>query len=1788
MARGEPRTGSPAQPAGDAATSTSAAGGPGSKSADADRERVKAQMRRWQDRVLDINKSNPLIGLNRSRVAKLGVSEPDAKALFSTFVVGETKLRMPLVRKRPRKPQDSLPFEPGEEPDLFVEPGDIVLDANAADLMRRLRRIHDNARTTVEERGVTTLYLTFGALRWKDDLFGESVSPLWMVPCEFESKGPDAPLRLSMADEDAQVNPALEYYLRERHKIDLPELPEEVGPQSLERFSRSVLRRVQEQGWEVTDEVWLSTFSFESLVIYRDLRALVEAATAHRVIAALSGAAGSAGKTEALPHDLDSLPTPETVPIPVLPTDSSQLEALTLSSSGHHVVVHGPPGTGKSQTIANLIADALARDRKVLFVSAKMAALNVVYERLKELGLQRFCLEAHSTKAGKQKVVDELRRTLEAEVCSDGDALERELQALLRVRNDLNSYARELHTSAQPLGVSVYRANARLAQLADVADVRSPMPWADVLGVSRDELDTRLQALEELATSAAVFDDRSAHLWCGFSPVQFGLAEQETLEAILRWIVEFVEYIASRAAVLEDLIVGAGSLSIADWALIRNALAALDDIEQLPMGWWQQSQETLAALSLLFADAAEQQRDQRLLCADIVAGVQITLPEITALLKAMQEKFGAWDPFMPSSYWQEAVAALATTERLPIRWWKETEERLQALSLTFTMAARQRSEQELLSAEISAVIEGAPRDLVSLLSPIHDRFGRWHACLRPSYWRWRRQVKAALRPAIQFERRRIESLNRTCARVLEIECWFDQHHSTMEPYCDAPATQSPAALEELARSLAVAALCRQGLLDQGNEEITAPTSSAEVEDLVNSIILWQRHVRAALRPGVDFTRDRIRALHAKCLRVEEVQLWFEKNRTAIEPYVEPRLACNPALLSGISRSFTVAGLCKRALATVGREPAALLALRSELRTAASEILARIPPADAPIPSAFQRLDTDWPGGFAGGALASRAPLADVADRARLLLSSVPHAREWVLLNQTLRHCETCGLSAFVDSLGPVSASNAPRAFERRFLRLWVSGALDRSRTLAGFTEAKGRDLIEKYKNLDERVRTLAVARAQRTASSASARVRAAEDVGQSASEVGILRHELQKRKRIKPLRKLFAEIPHVLQALKPCLLMSPVSVSTYLKPDVFHFDLVVFDEASQLPTAEAVPAILRASQVVVAGDPNQLPPTSFFETSLVPEEEDDEDEGDGSGQVPLESLLDDCVAVVPVFQESHLRWHYRSRDERLIKFSNHSFYDNKLITFPAANPSATGQGVRFVHVPNGVYDRGRSRMNRIEAQVVAKLAVGHFDSRPERSLGIVALNLSQKDAIEDAIAEALLDRPDLAPFFEKDRHESIFIKSLENVQGDERDTMIISVGYGRDYSGGLSMNFGPINKDGGWRRLNVLITRAKWECVLVSSLRAHDLSSVNPNNRGAASLRAFLDFAERDCELPLEPSPVHSIPPESNDFEEAVRAALLSRGLKVDMQVGASRYRIDLAVRDPRNDRRYLLGIECDGRAYHSSRTARDRDLLRQLVLQRMGWHIHRVWSTEWFHDPQQAVASILRSLEQAKQAVTGRPIFAPPDLPSPPTPPHKPTLPVSPSIEQPRKYKPGKPYLVFQPRHRLTRDHLLDSTMKDLLAQTIVDIVRVEGPLHRDLLLERIKESHDVARAGSNVQLNVQRALQHAERDHAITHDPRSPFYYVPRERVDTFRLPVDSVRRPIEHIAPVELSLVVLYLVEDQFGIVEESLPTAVARLLGVERLRTDGAEVIRRVVEDLVARGSLRRSGMQVHLG
>ena len=467
----------------------------------------------------------------------------------------------------------------------------------------------------------------------------------------------------------------------------------------------------------------------------------------------------------------------------------------------------------------------------------------------------------------------------------------------------------------------------------------------------------------------------------------------------------------------------------------------------------------------------------------------------------------------------------------------------------------------------------------------------------------------------------------------------------------------------------------------------------------------------------------------------------------------------------------------------------------------------------------------------------------------------------------------------------------------------------------------------------------------------------------SQAQMQRLKKEVTKKRLHLPIRKLLNDsqkgIPNLAQFLKPCWMMSPLSVSQYIDPDVLKFDVLIFDEASQLRTEDVVPSIIRSSQVIVIGDRKQLPPTSFFSSGESEKDDELDDEN-------YESVLDECSNFM--FGRT-LRWHYRSQDERLISFSNLHFYSSELVTFPnpIQNPDL---GVWFKHVPDGIYDRGKRRDNRREAEIVAQLALLHIQKTPDQSLGIIAFSEAQADAIQEQI-EILGKQYPVLESFCRDNSPQFFLKALENVQGDERDVILLSIGYARDADGKLSLNFGPLNKKGGERRLNVAITRAKRKITLISSILAGDIDLTGTKSEGIRVLRDYLEYAASGGELLQGPSYVEKLnfdsPFEADVYHTLMNHSLLSKEYILRTQVGCSGYRIDLGVACKNLPGSFLLGIECDGASYHSSPTARDRDRLRQQVLEKLGWNIYRIWSTDWFRNKPEQVRLVVEKIEQLK-----------------------------------------------------------------------------------------------------------------------------------------------------------------------------------------------------------------------------
>ena len=548
--------------------------------------------------------------------------------------------------------------------------------------------------------------------------------------------------------------------------------------------------------------------------------------------------------------------------------------------------------------------------------------------------------------------------------------------------------------------------------------------------------------------------------------------------------------------------------------------------------------------------------------------------------------------------------------------------------------------------------------------------------------------------------------------------------------------------------------------------------------------------------------------------------------------------------------------------------------------------------------------------------------------------------------------------AFAQALesGVLAPEQAEETLERSIEEKTLNEILRAEPSLASFAGLRREEQILEFRRLDAEYAELA-------RHAVRARLASALPLGRlgdcpDGCELGIIRRECAKKARQKPVRRLLAEARGIVGRLKPCFLMSPLSVAQYL-PAEATFDMVVFDEASQIPVWDAIGVIARARQCVVVGDPKQMPPTNFFQKGDAGADEDDCED--------LESILDECLAAG--LHSAYLSWHYRSRHESLIAFSNHNYYDDRLCTFPAAKTTPT-LGVAYRFVENGVYDAKASRTNRAEAEALVDYVFSCLadPSRRRRSAGVVTFSMAQKNLIEDIVDERRAANPQFEDYFTDESDEPFFVKNLENVQGDERDVILFSVGYAKGPDGKFMMNFGPLNRSGGERRLNVAVTRAKEQVVVFASCKGADIDLSRTQAVGAAHLKAFLEYAERGGTA-VGPDAAGG---RRDAFADEVSAFLEKNGYSVERNVGCSEYRVDIGVKRADAADGYLAAVECDGDSYASALTARDRDELRASVLRSLGWNTVRAWSADWALDRARGEERLLKELDDIRRAPDG------------------------------------------------------------------------------------------------------------------------------------------------------------------------------------------------------------------------
>jgi len=656
-------------------------------------------------------------------------------------------------------------------------------------------------------------------------------------------------------------------------------------------------------------------------------------------------------------------------------------------------------------------------------------------------------------------------------------------------------------------------------------------------------------------------------------------------------------------------------------------------------------------------------------------------------------------------------------------------------------------------------------------------------------------------------------------------------------------------------------------------------------------------------------------------------------------------------------------------------------------------------------------------------------------------------------------------------------------------------------------------------------------------------------------QIGVINREINKKRKHLPIRKLLEDAGEAIQQFKPVFMMSPMSIAQYLKPGVVQFDVVIFDEASQVKAIDAFGAILRGKQVVVVGDTKQMPPTDFFGRSYDSEEEE-------------ESVTNDIESILGLFlakgsHQSMLQWHYRSRHESLIAVSNYEFYENKLVVFPSSGTNTKATGLHFHHLPDTIYDRGKSSTNKEEALAVAEAIMTHAQENPDLTLGVVAFSTGQRDMITLQLEQLRRHDDRCERFFSDHFEEPFFIKNLENVQGDERDVIMISVGYGKDVNGKLGYNFGPLNKDGGHRRLNVLISRAKQVMHVFSNFTGNDLQVKDTSSLGIQALKHFLQYAETGkLQIPVETGKAPDSP-----FEEEVIAALRDAGYLVEPQVGTAGYFIDIAIIDPEKPGRYLLAIECDGASYHSSRSARDRDRLRQSVLEGLGWRFYRIWSTDWFRNPSAELGRVKEAIEQAKQAdhVDSESAI---DV-------NLRNLERSDASVQSVKIETN-PYETVAVSCPTSEEIHEAPTFR--VAKLIDKVVAVEAPIHIDVVTRRMLDAFGITRAGNRVKVAIADAVRHGVNSSMF--EQKNGFLYKPNQREFVYRNRenLETAERKISYVAPEEFNHAITEVVSNAIGIEIDYLIDEVLNLLGFKRATKNMYETVENHVQDLVSQNVL----------
>ncbi|MCY4379394.1 MAG: DUF4011 domain-containing protein [Candidatus Dadabacteria bacterium] len=1492
-------------------------------------------------------------------------------------------------------------------------------------LERDIGRLIRKNREWQEETGINVMHAAFGFLEWTDPASNRNTfSPLVLLPVRIEEKKTPAGPRLCVrgTDEPSEKNNALSEKLLRDFGIELPAYE---SNHSIEDYMEKIARAPHGniRHWRVRRYIAFGVFPSMRLAMYNDLNISKNGLSNDIVNRVLGENQDTPPPSQQVDdYNVDDPSVESRVSVLLDRADSSQFSTMVEVAGNSDLAVEGPPGTGKSQTIVNVIGAALADGKKVLFVAEKMAALEVVRSRLNHLGVGEFALPLQPNRSSRRQVLDSLGRRLAMVPENHLEDHEKNKLEFKKVRDDISGYidlisreyGRTSLTIHQIIGLAI-RTQERLKPLSRgllELELESPV---DKDGIERiKEIAARLENDWRNAKDTDVF-------WSGLN---IETRDKFTLENIRRHVADIsaiygeIDRLSARLAGLGFSEKFDGKTKppvsqLGDLCRIqppRNLHSLTDDrrrTEEL-----QELLKNLKDLDSLRGDLEGAFRGPQddALCR-ILREMRTVLDEIEKEQRGNAVDLGGLrenqDAALGEQEKRKKDLESLTAKISSISGWR-------IKTLISAAQVLNETEQETLSLRNDAVADPKKRLLIEKdietgkelaeerkqleeffrVEKISDaerisqmattlRSGGIFSFLSPKY-------RTARREYMDISKESGFSRHRAVERIVRLAQWASRKKSFLEEQGlrDAFGEYFRGVQTNFETLGGVLDYCRrvEGKLGYSGDREARDFLFAAPTDLLRSVQAekpgWLEDVEdkeatvAELAGEIDRRAGQLKRRKEAVERFEEISAHLKSgNVWSLRPGEIFRLAGLAEKYSSLSKKIgehplntsveeRMAGEEKRGETIEKNLRIAVILLENprwtevlrgimirgklgEAEKCAEEFLAKLEEAGneawnlrgkSGIDLGDLLQDKDY--SQAAEYLAAAARDEDgIAKQANYSATLAEMEREGVgrwarkLLDGEE---EPCNLAESLEALIARALLDRINGEHPEILRDYSGERLD---VLRKRLVKADKDLLESSRLY---LRDKLISEARPPEGNGKGKV-------STHTELFLVNREIHKKRRHIPLRDLVRRAGRALLELKPCWMMSPLAVAQYLPRDGEKFDLCIIDEASQMTPENAMGALMRAKQVMIVGDTNQLPPSNFFR-KMISDEDADEDE-----DVLEESILEMANQAFPKRQ---LRWHYRSRDDRLIRYSNHAVYNNNLTIFPSPNQGLENArtGVSLVRV-EGNYKSGT---NLDEAKAVIGEMLRFMKEQPHRSLGVVSINKKQQELMEEQFQHARKDSPEAIEYIEywnshNEGLESFFIKNLESVQGDERDVIFISTVYGAARPGQkVAQRFGPINGIAGKRRLNVLFTRAKEQIVTFSSMDANDVTAKNP---GTEMLKGWLEYCATGI-LDSGEISAERKEPESN-FEAHVGECVRGIGCETEYQVGVGKYRIDIGVKHPEWPHGFLLGVECDGATYHSSRSARERDRYRQEILEGLGWRLHRIWSTNWFNDQNQEIEKL-------------------------------------------------------------------------------------------------------------------------------------------------------------------------------------------------------------------------------------